>query len=1054
MLFYAYFFGGENVSGSNTFGGTIKLEGEKEYRRAISQINSDLKVLASEMGKVTAEFGKNNKSASSLSSQSKVLNEQIRNQKEKISTLKGALQEASEKYGENDKRTNTWRTSLNKAETELTKMEKNLSDVNSEMTKSQSPLEKLTTKISEQEKELKSLQTEYKNVVLEQSKNSAEAKELATQIKDLNGDIKENKNKFNEADQATDELGNEMDETAKQTNIFGEVLKANLAADFIKVGIEKIVDGFKKIKEAVISYVNTGIELSNAETENRQKLLQVMQNTMDARLEDAQSIEALISSQEKLGVVSKTVQLGGAQELSTYLTKRETLEKLIPVMNDMIAQQYGINASQESAANIATMLGKVMDGQTGALSRYGYKFDEAQEKILKYGTEEERCAVLTEVITSSIGGMNEALGQTDAGKMAQLSAALENTQVRIGEIANEIKLSFAPMLSEIGNKAYDVGDSFGKLVESIISGDDDLSEEISNFKETVKILITEIRDQMPAFLELGGQIISAIGEGLWAAIEPFAAQIAGWGLVIVGAIIALGPPISAAISAVMAVVGTAIAAWPVALGIALAGLVVAFWPQISKFFSDLWDGIVSWCSDIWSKIKDFLSEHWQDVLLWIVSWPVALIKTLADFWPQISAWLSGLWDNIMSAMEPMFNWFRNIGDEIGSFVGNAMNYIKELLVNSWNSIISFFTETIPAFIESVIEWFRQLPYNLGFVIGKAIGHIIKFGLDLWNFATVTVPEFISQVITFFSQLPSKIWAWLVEATTKLKQFFADMVILGITKTTEFITNVINFIKELPGKIWEWLQNTMRKISEFFANAVNTAKTKANEFLSNVINIIRNLPSQIASWLSNAVQKVISWGSDMVSKGRQAASDLFSAIVNKVREIPSQMLSIGSNIVSGIWSGISGSIGWITSKVREFARGILDGIKSALGIHSPSTVFEQEVGKNMALGVGEGFINAMDNVKREMQEAIPTNFDTDLNMLPSSANSISNIKNTSEAGNNGVFGKLDSILSLLAYYIPALQNRQLCLDTGVLVGELTPPINRELARIEMSKERGR
>ena len=64
------------MSSSNTFGGTIKLEGEKEYRKAISQINSDLKVLASEMGKVTAEFGKNNKSVSSLSSKSKVLNEQ------------------------------------------------------------------------------------------------------------------------------------------------------------------------------------------------------------------------------------------------------------------------------------------------------------------------------------------------------------------------------------------------------------------------------------------------------------------------------------------------------------------------------------------------------------------------------------------------------------------------------------------------------------------------------------------------------------------------------------------------------------------------------------------------------------------------------------------------------------------------------------------------------------------------------------------------------------------------------------------------------------------
>ena len=83
---------------------------------------------------------------------------------------------------------------------------------------------------------------------MEQGKNSSEAKELAGKIKDLNGDIKENKDKLNEAEQATDELGNEMDETAKQTNIFGEALKAN----FIKVGIEKIIDGFRKIKEAVI----------------------------------------------------------------------------------------------------------------------------------------------------------------------------------------------------------------------------------------------------------------------------------------------------------------------------------------------------------------------------------------------------------------------------------------------------------------------------------------------------------------------------------------------------------------------------------------------------------------------------------------------------------------------------------------------------------------------------------------------------------------------------------------------------------------------------------
>ena len=117
------------------------------------------------------------------------------------------------------------------------------------MTKCGSPLEKLTAKISEQENELKSLQTEYKNVVLEQGKNSTEAKELAGQIKNLNGDIKENKDKLNEAEKATDELGNEMDDTAKQTNIFGEVLKANLSADLIKTGIEKLPQPLKKLKK-------------------------------------------------------------------------------------------------------------------------------------------------------------------------------------------------------------------------------------------------------------------------------------------------------------------------------------------------------------------------------------------------------------------------------------------------------------------------------------------------------------------------------------------------------------------------------------------------------------------------------------------------------------------------------------------------------------------------------------------------------------------------------------------------------------------------------------
>lgn len=235
-------------------------------------------------------------------------------------------------------------------------------------------------------------------------------------------------------------------------------------------------------------------------------------------------------------------------------------------------------------------------------------------------------------------------------------------------------------------------------------------------------------------------------------------------------------------------------------------------------------------------------------------------------------------------------------------------------------------------------------------------------------------------------LPGQIGTWLNDTTAKVGEFFINLVNTGITKTTEFITNVTGVFSELPNKINQWLQNTMSKITEFFTNAINTGKTKANEFLNNVINVLKNLPSQIGNSLSQTIQQVIFWGGDLVYRGRSAAIDLFNAIVNKAREIPGQMYSIGSNIVSGIWNGISGSIGWITSKVKEFARWILDGIKSVLGIHSPSKVFELEVGKNMALGLGEGFTNAMSDVQKEMQKAIPTSFSTDVNMAISATNS--------------------------------------------------------------------
>lgn len=176
----------------------------------------------------------------------------------------------------------------------------------------------------------------------------------------------------------------------------------------------------------------------NTQIESERRLEQVMANTMGATDADVEAIKRLCSAQQELGVIGDEVQLAGAQELATYLSKRQSLEQLIPVMNDMLAQQYGYSASAENAANIATMLGKVMDGQTGALSRYGYSFDEIQESILKTGTESERAAVLVDVVTSSVGGANAKLAEGASGALKQWSNAMGDAQERLGALAVHI----------------------------------------------------------------------------------------------------------------------------------------------------------------------------------------------------------------------------------------------------------------------------------------------------------------------------------------------------------------------------------------------------------------------------------------------------------------------------------------------------------------------------------------------------------------------------------------------------------------------------------------
>lgn len=300
--------------------------------------------------------------------------------------------------------------------------------------------------------------------------------------------------------------------------------------------------------------------------------------------------------------------------------------------------------------------------------------------------------------------------------------------------------------------------------------------------------------------------------------------------------------------------------------------------------------------------------------------------------------LIGAWNAILAAGQAVWTWLVNFftvtipeawQSVVDFFAGipdwfaNLWVIIQQAFINGWQAIVNFFTVTIPAWIEQIFNWFNELPGKIGYALGFLLGTVVQGWSNIWEYLCTNIPIWIDNVVIWFSKLPGRIGEWLSNTLVKIivwgTQTYSNM----ISAVTNAINAVINWFAKLPGRIWEWLSNTISKVAQFASN--------------------------------------------LGSKASQAGSNMVSNIIDAVTNLPSTMAEIGSNIVRGVWNGITGMGSWIKSKVNGFFKGIVDGAKAALGIHSPSRVFRDQVGKYMAQGVGVGFEDETENIENSMRQ---------------------------------------------------------------------------------------
>ena len=244
--------------------------------------------------------------------------------------------------------------------------------------------------------------------------------------------------------------------------------------------------------------------------------------------------------------------------------------------------------------------------------------------------------------------------------------------------------------------------------------------------------------------------------------------------------------------------------------------------------------------------------------------------------------------------------------------------------------------------------------------------LINLVLKLVNSLTQTVLENLPTVIKAGMDILLALINGIIEVSGELIPVIIDAVILCTETLLDNLDMIIDAGIELIFALVDGLLYALPDLIDKIPVIIDKLIMAISNNLPKLIEAGGTLLIKLAFGLSKA-----SW--QLVAQ----IPTIIASLVNGFKNYWSKMDEVGLNLVKGIWNGISDATGWILKQIKTFGKNVLEGIKSIFGIHSPSTLFRDEVGKNLALGVGEGFADTMADVSADMQNAIPTEFDANI-----------------------------------------------------------------------------
>lgn len=534
------------------------------------------------------------------------------------------------------------------------------------------------------------------------------------------------------------------------------------------------------------------------------------------------------------------------------------------------------------------------------------------------------------------GATADEAASTISGSVATMKAAWSNLVVGIADDEQD----FEKLTNNFVESAATAAENILPRVETILGG---MGKLVTSMSSVIADALVGFTEYIPDLVEAGVSLVDALVQGLVDNAPALADAALDAGMQLLEGFLTIGPKL-------------------LDLG---AQLLTTLLNGISSHIGDIAEMAKTFATDLANTI----SANAPALAMAAAEVIQALVKTIGDSLPTL---IQAALDIIVSLAKAIVAAAPTICKALIDLIPILLNTLIASIpqfLNCITDIINAIVDALPDLIVMLIENLPTIIVAIVEALIEAIPQILEAAVQMFMAIVEAIPEILVALVTGLGELLGKIGEFLKNIIISVAQWAIEMREKAKQAAKDFIDNIIEFFKELPGKIWDTLVSIVKNVVTWALEMREKAQNAAKDFFDSVINFFKELPGKIWDTLVSVVKHVISWGLELREKAKNAASDMFHNIVDTIKELPGKMLETGKNIVKGIWDGIKNMGQWIKDKIFGFADGIIDGFKSAFGINSPSRVMRDSVGKYLAEGVGEGFMDELPNVAEEARDAL-------------------------------------------------------------------------------------